>query len=512
MNTRVLELVKNHNLLREEDLEILEKEIYSKPYLQNVRALYLLGTYKFDKENYQKVLSATAAYTTDKKILYQLINGKSEEKNIPSDDGQPEYAAETIEETSPEPQINVPILDNAILDKENQENQENLEKNELKTGNIGQNNNDEEKFFPESHSNQEENIEKLQEEKKADFGAAVTDNTQAGTPEILIEAESITSEKDVIEDAEILSFQAMQEFLPEVKIKANAEKNMNTPSINSKENRHREEMRKLIEEVERKMKEKKESKTEKSIEEDLTSSEISFAETMDFTGTSGDKQDEIPKQKSPETEKNDKIKPKQTLATHEEKTTPWKPMSIPAANPDSFTTTNNTSEKEEAVSVTLENEENKELPIMNVSFFSEEIFRIKEQQENEKPETLEAQQSSNVPQFINTWQSWLKIDRKEEQKEEAPEKKEIKEKAIEKFIETEPKISQLKQEANFVIKEKKDDISHLMTETLAKLYIEQRLWAKAIRAYEILTEKYPEKTNYFSEKIEEIKDLRSNVQ
>jgi hypothetical protein len=36
----------------------------------------------------------------------------------------------------------------------------------------------------------------------------------------------------------------------------------------------------------------------------------------------------------------------------------------------------------------------------------------------------------------------------------------IKEKAIETFIENNPKISQLKEESSYVVKEKNDDISH----------------------------------------------------
>ncbi len=114
--------------------------------------------------------------------------------------------------------------------------------------------------------------------------------------------------------------------------------------------------------------------------------------------------------------------------------------------------------------------------------------------------------NSNVPGFINTWQSWLKIDRTEEIEKE---KEDIKEKAIETFIENNPRISQLKEESNYVVKEKNDDISHLMTETLANLYFEQKLYSKAIKAFEILIKKHPEKKEYFETRIKEIKDFRS---
>ena len=74
----------------------------------------------------------------------------------------------------------------------------------------------------------------------------------------------------------------------------------------------------------------------------------------------------------------------------------------------------------------------------------------------------------------------------------------------------EPKISKLKEDSDFVVKEKSDNISHLMTETLANLYLEQRLYSKAIKAFEILIEKHPDKKAYFAEKIDQIKELRQN--
>ena len=49
-----------------------------------------------------------------------------------------------------------------------------------------------------------------------------------------------------------------------------------------------------------------------------------------------------------------------------------------------------------------------------------------------------------------------------------------------------------------------------MTETLANLYIQQKLYAKAIRAYGVLSEKHPEKKSYFEAKINLIKELRQN--
>jgi tetratricopeptide (TPR) repeat protein len=153
---------------------------------------------------------------------------------------------------------------------------------------------------------------------------------------------------------------------------------------------------------------------------------------------------------------------------------------------------------------------------MNVSFFGTDISTLKVEEKKQEPvekeqevtmkNTTQSSIDSNVPGFINTWQSWLKIDRTEEI---VKEKAGIKEKAIETFIENNPRISQLKEESTYVVKEKNDDISHLMTETLANLYFEQKLYTKAIKAFEILIKKSPEKKEYFESKIQDIKDFRS---
>nr|WP_237717485.1 hypothetical protein [Myroides injenensis] len=49
-----------------------------------------------------------------------------------------------------------------------------------------------------------------------------------------------------------------------------------------------------------------------------------------------------------------------------------------------------------------------------------------------------------------------------------------------------------------------------MTETLAKIYLEQRKYQKAIQAYEILILKYPEKSSFFADQILDIKALQQH--
>ena len=82
---------------------------------------------------------------------------------------------------------------------------------------------------------------------------------------------------------------------------------------------------------------------------------------------------------------------------------------------------------------------------------------------------------------------------------------------IDKFIEANPKISPVKKDTSApIVAIKTDDNSYLMTETLAKVYLEQKKYSKAIQAYEILILKYPEKITFFADRIADIKTLQQN--
>jgi len=779
MNPRVLELLKNPKNIQSEDLNLLKEEIISFPYIQNIRALHLYGIHLYDKENYQKELSTTAAYTTDKKILYQLINGKIKQKpkteiveeqkplvsentfkyiyksssfpikreekqleqqiikekedeqvikdkkheeafllqaqTIPevkhlhvdgernrilfegeenflddntvdtidlestlesgsivtqkaekkaveeiinevgktqeeviSEEVHDENPVEEIAEFTPETIINEEKVDSEAekIDNESDlsfhEIESSLTENETKEDDLVEENNavsvENEKFneveeiseFTPETIIHEEKVDSEVEEEKIDnesnvsfheIEPSLTENDTkndnlakeneivsveneefiqteakiAFTPEEIINEEEITSENEtekVNNDAE-LSFHGTDSFLPDVKIQSNTvEETVSEEVPQPTINKHEDEMRRLIEEVEKRMKTVKVSSEQKETEPEVSGHEISFAETQSFHVEEPAKEDveekkpELVENKSEEIETveetvNEELPEEKPIAeTPQEVKSAWKPMNFESHVPDSLI--NNSTEttqpkveevKEEAPKqeeilsqvkeaelsdnseetetidepvveektdepAVEEDEEEEEAPALNVSFFNSDIIsswavdanKVKEEQQKENKEITETPAKivnpvdSNVPGFINTWQSWLKIDRPSEDTEEVVEnigqieeaepapvdkvKTEIKNKVIESFIENNPKISQLKDEVNFVVKEKTDDISHLMTETLATLYFEQKLYTKAIKAFNILITKHPEKKDYFEGKIQEIKDVR----
>lgn len=83
---------------------------------------------------------------------------------------------------------------------------------------------------------------------------------------------------------------------------------------------------------------------------------------------------------------------------------------------------------------------------------------------------------------------------------------------IEKFIEASPKITPVKENPATPINLAKSEnkSSSIMTETLARIYLEQKKYSKAIQAYEILILKYPEKSSFFADRIKDIKLIQQN--
>ena len=128
-----------------------------------------------------------------------------------------------------------------------------------------------------------------------------------------------------------------------------------------------------------------------------------------------------------------------------------------------------------------------------------------------------------TPNEKHSFQEWLQlsrtqpIDRSIENNSKTFEdsmEEERKRKAalIDKFIETNPKIAPIKPGTapapQFELNS--SDNTHLMTETLARVYLEQKKYQKAIQAYEILILKYPEKSSFFADHISEIRNLQNN--
>ena len=387
METRIIDLIKNPETLRVEDLNLLETEIAKFPYAQSLRAIYLLGIHRFNSDNFQKELAKTAAYTTDKRILYNFINQEKEQENLKEE----EIKSVKIQQESIK-------QDSLVFSGEGKAPNTNIW--EISTTEV------EETKFHCPKTEEKEEKEAVSYEKPIDF--------------YLKDLQNIEPPKNIepaaAEKKSIMDFYTTQSF-----------------------------------------------KKENQLEERSVPSPISFYQKQIKTsmGTSSEEN---------EAESSEGIW--------------WKPIQ----------------QKPEEQTAQQEVEEEPEEEVINISFLGTEFA------EKTSEETADIEEKSNVSVFINTWQNWLKIDRNASAEISQQDKKAA---IIDKFIENNPKISPIKEDVDFIMKEKSNDISHLMTETLAQLYVEQKLYTKAIQAYKILQEKHPEKTEEFEERIEEIKKSRN---
>lgn len=499
MNARITELLVNPDLLELKDIELVEYQIAAAPYMQSLHALHLLGIQKFKPEGYNAALSKTAAYTTDKKILYNFLNPA--EKELPVlDEAHIEEKKEQLLEKEIATKVDSSIFEQQLAD------------NLVTLPVIMVNGERNRALSPGEENFMNEVAPKIDAEATKEAGRIVLKEapvipTAPKTVPVKEELINVAkTEQPQVADSTV-SLYDMATFLPGVTFKAptpassKPEKEEKTPEIQPEpapESEEQQEKQKIeIEEPQ-----ETEQPVEIPVEEPKT-------------------EDEVPVEEPAKVEKEDSA-------------SDWKPMNFSFNVPDALLA--NEKPKSEEIKPEIQPEkvekaevapptpvyvekpeaeipkevlEVEELPVINMSFFSSDLPKLPgvpaattSIPKNEKPVTK--QEDSNVPSFINTWQSWLKINR-EEQKNPKVQKTQV----IDKFIETNPKISQLKEESTFVVKEKGNDISHLMTETLARLYFEQKLYSKAIKAYEILQEKHPDKKAQFEEVITKIKEARS---
>ena len=644
METRIIDLIKNPETLRVEDLNLLETEIEKFPYMQSLRAIYLLGVHRFYNEHFPKELAKTAAYTTDKRILYNLINKTNEnratalvekafpfktelttkapeiqetkaaETPVPAEEEiveSTELAVETqsseisepvsfVEENTNEEQqatnIETPSIPDVSPVEEPQYNATSPEKSEyeqkklaideyiaaemakLKSGATT-----EEPAIAEKEENietaetineiekEEVVIEEVKAEEILPIEAVEKKEVEVKTESIAVEAEEERFSAEELASPSTFNLKKPKEttidfynrkqtgFVEETSTKKEdyyspvkpveeenkvkettvdfytkkqAESVEETPtpkedfysakttSESSAENEERETTidfyaRKQTESVEETPTQKEDFYSAKTTSESSTENEAKET-TIDFYArkqTSFVEETPAPKENiysseetisESSTEKEarettiDFYASKKANSDVQEEQTSYSPVNIYQKQIDT--------EKEDTAEVSKNFVQEENISTTEEAANSEKPEPKAEIEPEKVSEVVKHTSNSNVTSFISTWKSWLKIDRSEIV---TPSEQDKKAAIIDKFIENNPKISPIKEDVDFIVKEKSNDISHLMTETLAQLYVEQKLYTKAIQAYKILQEKHPERTDEFEERIEEIKKSRN---
>ncbi len=150
---------------------------------------------------------------------------------------------------------------------------------------------------------------------------------------------------------------------------------------------------------------------------------------------------------------------------------------------------------------------------------------IKEQSNPEVDETNLREEASLKPgkplefnpQEAHSFSEWLSltkatpIDRSSTKDKPKATLKSRKSQLIDNFISKSPKIKPSKPSSNpNIILDRTVPPEAMMTETLARVYLEQKNYKKAIQAFKILSLKNPEKSGFFADQIRAIKKLQEN--
>jgi len=137
-----------------------------------------------------------------------------------------------------------------------------------------------------------------------------------------------------------------------------------------------------------------------------------------------------------------------------------------------------------------------------------EILNIGKPLEFDRNETHSFHEWLKLTQFKPIDRSSESNEKQEISKEEETRLKKFE--LIDKFISNKPKISPDKETSSStnLAKERMIQPESLMTETLARIYVEQKNYDKAIQSYKILSLKYPEKSGFFADQIKAIKKLQ----
>ena len=111
------ELLGQPELLKNEHISELKSIIKEYPYFQSARALYLKGLKNQDSFRYNNELKVTAAYTSDRSVLFDFITSEKFEET--QEDIHQQISQKILEEEPIVVPESVPEIPNEILNPEN---------------------------------------------------------------------------------------------------------------------------------------------------------------------------------------------------------------------------------------------------------------------------------------------------------------------------------------------------------------------------------------------------------
>ena len=183
----------------------------------------------------------------------------------------------------------------------------------------------------------------------------------------------------------------------------------------------------------------------------------------------------------------------------------------------------------EQISIEIDNQIKAELKkaeaILSPKLFERKIESVEKiiEEETISKEVLEVDKPLDfTKKDSHSFSEWLKLTSATPivriEKREAPSEKQQKFELIDKFIQDRPKLSPKNPSTNTLSEKENTNLASqytqapdaLMTETLAKVYLQQKNYKKALQAYHILILKYPEKSGFFADQIRAIKKIENS--
>jgi hypothetical protein len=451
------EWIRNPEKVHEIDSAELKRIAHQYPYSQSIQLLYAIRLKNSSEHLFQQQLGRASILTTDRTVLFDLFEGTSQTiappklKNGPEKEGieNSGVAEDPIKEPVQEKETAVP---------------------------------------PSEYKEQEvERVEKKQQEN--DHKRVVKDQEKK---EVLAKPKQATVEED------------FSKLSASERIKAILEKSRKIQKefdSNKKPEDEANERVKAIRDKLQEIKEKNRKEDQPSIEEEVPVVEETqepLAETL---------KEEKGQEDVSENLEND-LRDSPDLST-EEKLDLTQNLVIEAEEQISENT-NLQEEEVEALEPTIEKEEAEFAP----------VFTIDEEERLESEEEV-TPISEDEEHSFSGWLNRLKSEgnkktgeTEEEVIKEEPVTIDKKLKLFDSFVEKLPEIKKKGLESSTktstIPVQPPQNSGSLVTETLAKVYIQQGHFDKAIKAYQILQLKYPEKNGFFADRILEIKKLKNN--
>ena len=498
-----------------EQLNQLETLLGQYPYFQNAWALHLKGLKPFDDTAYTKALKRCAALTTDREVLFEFISNE-EFTQTQLAEGHPAHQKEWDEDS--EAVLSIPDTDLEFAPADPESKSESESQSDSESGS-------ESEEIPEEDNQSQ--TDAIQQEATETGPAAESDYEYVDADEfpddlwkdenaepLVAEEQVVAEETEVAEEQSVEEEQAQEEELEALENQGEVEPAHEALTEAVPEELIETAPEELIETVP----EEKEAEITPEILEDSGDDSETSAEENHVVTDEIPSPDTIPSMEEdyldelteePLSENDHLVEQPDHNPEEEEPSFALIGDSEPLKNLDPIT--EEETEMDLITDTALSMGHNEEANLSTHPMFQTD-FEWDREPEVEVPEEVVNGTGAREKKSFSDWLGMTQA-RKREPVEEAQgindAERERKFELLDKFLEKNPRIIPVvSEEITVDIEESVSvDREEIMTETLAQLYREQGKFKKALKGYEVLRLKYPEKSGFFAAQIQELKVL-----